>query len=116
MFNDEETLHLPANYTTGWKETLDDEKFISDITLSGTHESLALHGGFIAECQAWSLEDQLNAGIRFFDFRVFPLGKKLLIMHGPVYQYATLKSALDTIKTFLSKYKSETVLVRVKPV
>ncbi len=69
-FNDEETLHLPANYTTGWMETLDDEKFISDITLPGTHESLALHGGFIAECQAWSLEDQLKAGIRFFDFRV----------------------------------------------
>uniref|UniRef100_A0A671L471 1-phosphatidylinositol phosphodiesterase-like n=2 Tax=Sinocyclocheilus anshuiensis TaxID=1608454 RepID=A0A671L471_9TELE len=116
VFNDEETLHLPANYTIGWMETLDDEKLISDITLPGTHESLALHGGFIAKCQAWSLEDQLKAGIRFFDFRVFPLGKNLLIMHGPIYQYATLKNALETIKTFLSKYKSETVLVRVKPV
>ncbi|XP_016137475.1 1-phosphatidylinositol phosphodiesterase-like [Sinocyclocheilus grahami] len=116
VFNDEETLHLPANYTISWMETLDDQKLISDITLPGTHESLALHGGFIAECQAWSLEDQLKAGIRFFDFRVVPLGKKLLIMHGPVYQSATLKNALKTIKTFLSKYKSETVLVRVKPV
>uniref|UniRef100_A0A8C1KG84 Phosphatidylinositol-specific phospholipase C X domain-containing protein n=1 Tax=Cyprinus carpio TaxID=7962 RepID=A0A8C1KG84_CYPCA len=103
VFNDQETLHLPANYTVGWMETLDDE-------------NLALYGGFIAKCQAWSLENQLKAGIRFFDFRVFPLGKKLLIMHGPVYQYPNLKDALETIKTFLSKYKSETVLVRVKPV
>lgn len=116
VFNDQETLHLPANYTVGWMETLDDEKLISDITLPGTHESWALYGGFIAKCQAWSLENQLKAGIRFFDFRVFPLGKKLLIMHGPVYQSANLKDALETIKTFLSKYKSETVLVRVKPV
>uniref|UniRef100_A0A8C1A3E3 Uncharacterized protein n=1 Tax=Cyprinus carpio carpio TaxID=630221 RepID=A0A8C1A3E3_CYPCA len=96
VFNDQETLHLPANYTVGWMETLDDEKLISDITLPGTHDSLALYGGFIA--------------------KLFPLGKKLLIMHGLVYQNANLKDALETIKTFLSKYKSETVLVRVKPV
>lgn len=95
-------------------ETLDDEKFISDITLPGTHESLALYGGCIAKCQAWSLEDQLKAGIRFFDFRVS--GENLQIKHGLTYQSTTFPKALKTIKTFLSKYKSETVLVRVKPV
>ncbi len=75
---------------------------------------MALHGGFIAECQAWSLEDQLKAGIRFFDFRVS--GENLKIKHGLIYQHTTFPEALKTIKTFLSKYKSETVLVRVKPV
>ncbi len=95
-------------------ESLDDEKLISDITLPGTHDSLALHGGFTAQCQAWSLEDQLKAGIRFFDFRVS--GENLQIKHGLSYQYTTFPEALKTIKTFLSTYKSETVLVRVKPV
>lgn len=55
MFNDKQTLNLPENYAIDWMKTLDDNKFISDIAIPGTHESLALHGGPAAECQAWSL-------------------------------------------------------------
>lgn len=95
-------------------KNLDEEKLISDITIPGTHDSLALHGGPAAECQAWSLQDQLNAGIRYFDLRVSGFG--LRIMHGPVSQHTTFPDVFNTIKTFLSKYKTETVLVRVKPV
>lgn len=58
--------------------------------------------------------DQLKAGIRYFDLRVS--GENTNIKHGPMYQYTTLDVALKTIKNFLSKYTTETVLVRVKPV
>ncbi|ROL41439.1 hypothetical protein DPX16_6837 [Anabarilius grahami] len=95
-------------------KTLDDKKLISDITIPGTHDSLALYGGPAAECQAWSLEDQLKAGIRYFDLRVSGFG--LRIMHGVISQHTTFHDVFNTIKKFLSKYKTETVLVRVKPV
>ncbi|ROL41446.1 hypothetical protein DPX16_6844 [Anabarilius grahami] len=95
-------------------KTLDDEKLISTLTIPGTHESLALHGGLLAECQSWSLENQLKAGIRYFDLRVS--GKNLKIKHGPIDQKTTFPDALETIQKFVSKYKTETVLVRVKPV
>ncbi|XP_050988127.1 1-phosphatidylinositol phosphodiesterase-like [Labeo rohita] len=113
VFNDIKTLSLPANYKIGWMESLDDNKLISDITIPGTHDSLALYGGFLAKCQAWSLEDQLKAGIRYFDLRVF--GAELKIKHGPFDQRTTFPIAFNTIRKFLSEYKSETVLVRVKP-
>uniref|UniRef100_A0A671R7U6 Phosphatidylinositol-specific phospholipase C X domain-containing protein n=1 Tax=Sinocyclocheilus anshuiensis TaxID=1608454 RepID=A0A671R7U6_9TELE len=112
VFNDEETLHLPKNYYIGWMETLDDNKLISDITIPGTHDSLALHGGPAAECQAWSLKDQLYAGIRYFDLRVS--GDDLKVVHGPISQHTTFFEAFNTIKDFLSIFRTETVLVRLK--
>lgn len=112
MFNEEKTLPLPADYEIGWMKILDDNKFISDITIPGTHDSLALHGGSAAECQAWSLMDQLYAGIRYFDLRVS--GDKLKVVHGPISQHTTFFDAFDTIKDFLSRFQTETVLVRVK--
>ncbi|XP_056128341.1 1-phosphatidylinositol phosphodiesterase-like, partial [Rhinichthys klamathensis goyatoka] len=114
VFNDVAQLNLPKNYEIGWMKSLNDETLLSELTIPGTHDSLALHGGPAAECQAWSLNDQLKAGIRYFDLRVSALG--LIIMHGPIYQHTSFPEAFDTIKTFLSEYNTETVLVRVKPV
>ncbi|XP_052473896.1 1-phosphatidylinositol phosphodiesterase-like [Carassius gibelio] len=112
VFNDENTLHLPENYDIGWMKMLDDNMFISHITIPGTHDSLALHGGPAAECQAWSLQHQLNAGIRYFDLRVS--GDDLKVVHGPFSQRTTFFDAFNTIKNFLSIHQTETVLVRLK--
>lgn len=114
-FNDKKTLSLPHSYNIGWMQTLDDHQFISDITIPGTHDTMALYGGPAAECQAWSLEDQLKAGIRYLDLRVFAFEKKLYVMHGVIYEHSSFPKVLNTIKTFLSEFRSETVLVRVKP-
>ncbi|NP_001373292.1 1-phosphatidylinositol phosphodiesterase-like isoform X1 [Danio rerio] len=112
VFNDEATLNLPANYKIGWMKTLDDSKLISHITIPGTHDTMALHGGPAAECQSWSLEDQLKAGIRYLDLRVN--GNDLKLVHGVISQHTTFSDAIDTIKSFLSQHKTEAVLVRVK--
>jgi len=114
VFNDKNTLNLPANDKIGWMETLDDDKLISTLTIPGTHDALALYGGPFAKCQAWSLEDQLKAGIRYFDLRVS--GIELIIMHGWIYQGTSLSKVLATVKTFLTQFRTEVVLLRVKPV
>jgi len=95
-------------------ETLDDNKLISILTIPGTHDALALHGTALAECQAWSLENQLKAGIRYFDLRVS--GYKLNIMHGLIPQSTSLPEVLNTVKTFLNQFRTEVVLLRVKPI
>ncbi|XP_017564172.2 1-phosphatidylinositol phosphodiesterase-like [Pygocentrus nattereri] len=114
-FNDGGKLQLPENYKIDWMKSLNDNKLLSEITLPGTHDTMALYGGPAAECQAWSLEDQLKAGIRYLDLRAFAFEDKLYLMHGIVYEHSTFTKAMDTIKSFLSAYPSETVLVRVKP-
>ncbi|XP_056100592.1 1-phosphatidylinositol phosphodiesterase-like [Rhinichthys klamathensis goyatoka] len=95
-------------------ETLDNNKLISTLTIPGTHDALALHGGAPTECQAWSTEDQLKAGIRYFDLRVSGFG--LRIMHGPIYQRTSLPEVICIVKTFLTQFRNEVVLLRVKPV
>ncbi|XP_056332278.1 1-phosphatidylinositol phosphodiesterase [Danio aesculapii] len=112
VLNDEATLDLPENYEIGWMESLNDDKFISEVTIPGTHDTMALHAGAPAECQSWSLENQLLAGIRYLDLRV--KGKNLKLVHGVISQHTTFSDAIDTIKIFLAQYKTEAVLVRVK--
>ena len=44
---------------------IDDEESIAHLSIPGTHDTMALYGGDIAECQDWSLPKQLNEGIRY---------------------------------------------------
>ncbi|KAL2101094.1 hypothetical protein ACEWY4_002855 [Coilia grayii] len=96
-------------------KSIDNNKIITAITIPGTHDAMALQGsifGDIAICQAWSLADQLRAGIRYLDLRV---KDNLEIVHGIVSQQTTFTQVLNTVQNFLNQYKTETVLIRVKP-
>ncbi|XP_028837283.1 uncharacterized protein LOC114790990 [Denticeps clupeoides] len=114
-FNDEKVLQLPKSYDISWMSSVENSKVISELTIPGTHDTMALYGGPAAECQAWSLEDQLRAGIRYLDLRVFSIDDKLYVMHGVMYEHTTFIKVLETIKAFLAEFKTEAVLVRVKP-
>lgn len=76
---------------------------------------MARYGGPEAECQALSLKDQLRAGIRFLDLKVFRLFDTLYVTHGVMYQRSTFKEVLDTVRAFLSEFNTEAVLIRVQP-
>ncbi|KAM6985723.1 1-phosphatidylinositol phosphodiesterase-like [Aplochiton taeniatus] len=115
FFNDNGNLQLPKTNIIGWMEAIEDFYLLSGITIPGTHDSMALYGGPVAECQAWDLKDQLRAGIRYLDLRVFALEDTLYVMHGVMYQHTTFSEVLQTIREFLSEFGSEVVLVRVKP-
>jgi hypothetical protein len=55
--------------TRDWMRSLPDSTPLSAISIPGTHDSAALHGGLAAQCQSWTIKDQLEAGIRFIDVR-----------------------------------------------
>ncbi|KAL0965837.1 hypothetical protein UPYG_G00286380 [Umbra pygmaea] len=114
VFNDE-ALILPELYKTGWMASIDDKKLLSDITIPGTHDTMALNGGPAAECQAWDLGDQLKAGIRYLDLSLFAFANKLTCVTGGVDFQLSFNDVLDTVKAFLSVFKKESVLIRVKP-
>ncbi|XP_029299576.1 uncharacterized protein LOC115016051 [Cottoperca gobio] len=65
-FNDNKTLD-PEFYNLDWMRFIPDETPVSAISIPGTHESLSLHGGPLDKCQVWTLKDQLNVGIRYFE-------------------------------------------------
>ncbi|XP_022054843.1 1-phosphatidylinositol phosphodiesterase-like [Acanthochromis polyacanthus] len=114
-FNDNKNLVLPGSYNIPWMAGVQDFRTLSLITIPGTHDSMAVYGGPELECQVLSLKDQLRAGIRFLDLKVFGLADTLYVMHGVMYQHSTFKEVLDTVRAFLSEFKSEAVLIRVQP-
>ncbi|XP_053289041.1 1-phosphatidylinositol phosphodiesterase [Pleuronectes platessa] len=115
FFNDNKNLILPGSYKVAWMAGVQDFRTLSLLTIPGTHDTMARYGGPEGKCQAWTLNDQLRAGIRFLDLKVFSLFDTLYVMHGVMYQRSTFKEVLDTVKAFMSEFKTEAVLIRVQP-
>ncbi|XP_060916524.1 1-phosphatidylinositol phosphodiesterase [Labrus mixtus] len=104
----------PEFLNPSWMASIPDDQPLSEVTMPGTHNTMALYGGVYAECQTWSLACQLRAGVRFLDVRVRHVKGNLTIHHGVSYQRAHFGHVLEGVAEFLQEFQSETVLMRVK--
>ncbi|TKI91346.1 phosphatidylinositol phosphodiesterase, partial [Bacillus cereus] len=82
-----------------WMSKLEDTKRISELSIPGTHGSMALHGAsFIDENltrnQTMPLPQQFNAGIRYVDMRVKRVKNSFAMQHGIVNQKAMFEDVL----------------------
>lgn len=99
---------------SNWMSQLPDSKRISEISIPGTHDTAALYGGHLSQCQSMSIEEQLKAGIRFFDIRCGLIDNVFYIYHGIFYQGINFGDVLNKVRKFLSDNPTETVFMRVK--
>ncbi|XP_030066329.1 uncharacterized protein LOC115474806 [Microcaecilia unicolor] len=97
-----------------WMSSIPDGRYISDLSIPGTHDSLSLYGGNLIQCQSWSLYSQYEAGIRFVDVRCRHFGDSLPIHHDLKYQHCFFNNVLDDTFNFLHQHPKETILMRVK--
>ncbi|XP_010792228.1 uncharacterized protein [Notothenia coriiceps] len=104
----------PEFLNPSWMASIPDDQPLSEVTLPGTHNTMALYGGVYAECQTWSLASQLRAGVRYLDIRLRHINGKLNLHHGVSYQRGHFGHVLQGVADFLWEYPSETVLMRVK--
>ncbi|XP_032391420.1 1-phosphatidylinositol phosphodiesterase isoform X2 [Etheostoma spectabile] len=104
----------PEFLNPSWMASIPDDQPLSEVTIPGTHNTMALYGGVYAECQTWSLASQLRAGVRFLDIRVRHIKGNLTIHHGVSYQRAHFGHVLEGVADFLREYPNETVLMRLK--
>ena len=106
------------------KNIADDRK-ITAINMPGTHDSACrfMDFGFISQTQRMSVTQQLEAGVRYFDFRFKSVGGKLLANHSICYcrkkkgflneivtAYDIVKECID----FLNENPTETILFQLK--
>ncbi|XP_053717864.1 1-phosphatidylinositol phosphodiesterase [Synchiropus splendidus] len=104
----------PQFLNPSWMVNIPDERPLSEVTMPGTHNTMAFYGGVYSECQTWSLASQLRAGVRFLDVRVRHINGNLTIHHGVSYQWAHFGQVLEGVVDFLKSFPSETVLMRLK--
>lgn len=106
-FNDDPTPVGP------WMSCLDDGTKVTKLCVPGTHDSVARYGGVHAQCQSWTITEQLESGIRAFDLRFRMVGNDMCGHHGPVYQKITFAGVAEQFEDFLNKHPGEVVFVRI---
>lgn len=124
--------HDDSNYggrNSDWMSCLPDGRRFSELSLPGTHETMALYGvstwdfivdnpGSVAEdlgkAQTMSLMNQLQAGIRVLDIRCKNDHNAFQIYHYKIFQHADFDTVLQTIGDFLRQHPHEAVFMRVR--
>jgi len=79
-----------------------------------THNTMAFYGGPPVACRSQSLEIQVVYGVRVLDILVKHDENALAIYHGFVFQSAWLSDVLKVCVKFLNRFRSETLLLRLK--
>ncbi len=95
-----------------WMGLLPDKTPIVSLSIPGTHDSgTKLAGGALSNCQHFTIEEQLYAGIRYLDVR---LGEDLRLFHGSDHLEINFNDVLNWTNAYLERYSTETVLMRIK--
>lgn len=100
--------------TFNWMSYVPDSTPLNEMSIPGTHDTGAMHGGLAVEAQSMTIATQLYAGIRYLDIRTRRTGTSLVIHHAAYYQYLSMDDVLMAVTTFLASHPSETVIMRVK--
>src|SRR6266446_811457 len=96
-----------------WMSGVVDTTPINQMSIPGTHESCALYGLGPTQCQARSITQQLELGVRFLDIRCAyaeDLAADFYIYHGGIYQEIQFSKVQDECVQFLTNHPSEVIL------
>ncbi|CAL1703413.1 unnamed protein product [Somion occarium] len=111
-------LILPRRNLSAFLRDLPDTLPLSALALPGTHDTMALYGWPISQCQslATPLVVQLQSGIRILDIRLALKDSRLIAYHGVVAQRVSFQYILSTIHDFLTSPESchETIVMSIK--
>lgn len=104
------TKDFPSN----WMGQVPGTLRFSQMTLPGTHDTCSLYGGDLVICQTMSLQEQLEAGIRFLDIRCGHDESGFPIYHNFVYQNLYFDTGVrDVCIRFLDAHPSECLIMSI---
>ena len=98
---------------TDWMSNIRDDAPIHKLSIPGTHDTMALHGGDRLQTQSLPLSEQLNSGIRVIDIRVGIQNNRLEIYHVIDQKAEFEKDVLQVVINFLDRHPGETILMRL---
>ena len=100
-----------------WMSGVVDTTSIHQMSIPGTHESCALYGLGPTQCQARSITQQLELGIRFLDIRCAyaeDLPADFYMYHGGIYQDIQFSQVQEECVQFLTNHPGEVILMNIQ--
>lgn len=105
----------------GWMGYLvaENDALLTAITIPGTHDSgtSGLGSATASWCQSLTIQEQIEAGIRFLDIRLVPEGNDFRIWHGSFNEGKTdvmFSQVIEVCRTFLGQHGSECIVMSIK--
>lgn len=116
---------LNSDNMKNWMKKIPDDRLITGINMPGTHDSACrfMDFGFISKTQNLSVTEQLETGVRYFDFRFKFVSGRFLANHSICYcrkkkgfwnEILTADDIVEECLEFLSENTTETVLFQLK--
>ena len=65
-----------------WMQNVEDETLVNEIVLPGSHDAGTYKMVWLGETQQFSIGQQLEMGVRYFDIRVNKIDDKYVIFHS----------------------------------
>ncbi len=99
-----------------WISSLDDAVHLSELIIPGTHDSGALLEPLpgLAATQTLTIEEQLDAGVRFLDLRARIVDDELWLYHGAIDQDQAFTDVFATMYAFLDAHPDEVLVASLK--
>ncbi len=98
-----------------WMGRLSGDLRVTDIVLPGTHDTCANYDflglSSTAAAQDLTLKEQLEAGVRCIDIRIYNDNEVYKIHHGPQFMHMTLNDVVQTCRRFLEQNPTEFIIL-----
>lgn len=99
-----------------WMSELPDNAYVAQVSIPGTHDTATGHGTTMdtySKTQEITIDQQLELGIRAFDFRPKVNGNILNAQHGIANCNITFNDAMKQIGTFLNEHPDEFIVLHL---
>ena len=109
---------IPSTSTVGnnWITPLDDNIYVSQISIPGTHDAATGDGTTFAlgKTQELTLDQQFEIGIRAFDLRPAVSNNDLILCHGMVATTFAWDQVMERFKYYLSEHPGEFIIALIR--
>lgn len=95
---------------SAWMANIKDDVLINEIVMPGSHDAGSYKMVWLGETQQFTIDEQLQMGVRYFDIRVNKKEDKYVIFHSIINGVEFLP-ILESIKNFIINNPTEVLLL-----
>ncbi len=96
---------------SNWMENISDDTLVNEIVIPGSHDAGSYDMIWLGATQAFTIDEQLEMGVRYFDLRVNKLSEDEYVIFHSIINGVDFLPILESIKNFVLDHPTETLLL-----